>query len=276
MSNRNTRPVPLKTFVVDSFTAQPFQGNPAGVCLSPESIAETRMQNIASELNLSETAFVVNGTSPDQFWIRYFSPKMEIPLCGHATLAAAKVLAETNQLDRIRFTTGAQLELNVQVVGDRIEMKFPVYELQAATAPDALMNALGIQQTHYCGYNAENRILMLEIADARELAQLQPDFNALIQSHTSINGVLVTAVGDDEFDFHSRYFWPWSGTNEDPVTGGTHTFLAKYWSDRLGKKCLQSFQSSSRTGQMEVEISDRNELFIRGQAIIVLDGEIRV
>jgi PhzF family phenazine biosynthesis protein len=266
----------IKTFIVDSFTNEAFKGNPAGVCVAEEALAPALMQRIAAELNLSETAFLVHDIPNDRYLIRYFSPQMEIPLCGHATLASAKVLLETGDLNRILFRTGEPLELPVRKDGDWIEMKFPVYGLQETAAPEALLKALGIKTIQFCGFNQETKILILEIGRCDDLALLRPDFHALLRSHDSINGVLVTARADDGFDFHSRYFWPWSGTNEDPVTGGTHTFLAKYWSDKLGKRTMRSFQASERTGQMEVELVDDGTLLIRGSAVVVLEGKIRV
>lgn len=272
--NRNNIPG-IPTFIVDSFTDRPFKGNPAGVCLLDHAIAEDQMQAIAAELNLSETAFVLGGGHPERFSIRYFSPKMEIPLCGHATLASAKTLNDQLGLANIEFTTASDLQLPVKMFGDMIEMKFPVYDLDPAPANDQLLAALGIDSVLYSGFNRENRILMLEIADADQLRELQPDFVALQESENAINGVSVTAKANDEFDFHSRYFWPWSGSNEDPVTGGTHTFLGKYWSQRLGKTKLRSFQSSARTGQMDVELV-KNDLLIRGQAVIVFAGKLKL
>jgi predicted PhzF superfamily epimerase YddE/YHI9 len=125
-------------------------------------------------------------------------------------------------------------------------------------------------------YNEETNVLMLEIEDTGVLANLSPDFQALLASHDSINGVLVTAPSyGDDYDFHSRYFWPWSGTNEDPVTGGTHTFLAPYWASRLGKNSLRSFQSSKRSGFMQLDIHE-DKLLITSQAQIVLSGEMRI
>jgi PhzF family phenazine biosynthesis protein len=155
-------------------------------------------------------------------------------------------------------------------------MEFPIYETRPSDAPPALVAALGITAVKNAVYNEETRILLLEIADPQALAALDPDFSALYRSHNSINGVLVTAAsGKDGYDFHSRYFWPWSGTNEDPVTGGTHTFLAKYWSSRLGKAKMKSFQSSKRTGFMEVELID-GKLRIKGHAVIVLEGQLTI
>ena len=132
---------------------------------------------------------------------------------------------------------------------------------------------MGIKKILNSLYNAETNIILVEIEDSEELAGLQPDFQALIRSHERIDGVLVTARGNDaEFDFHYRYFWPWAGTNEDPVTGGVQTFLTKYWALKLGKNRLNAFQSSARTGSMMTELKGENVL-IYGEAVIVLEGE---
>jgi predicted PhzF superfamily epimerase YddE/YHI9 len=166
--------------------------------------------------------------------------------------------------------------LSAKELEGQIEMEFPVYETRPADAPQALLAALGVRAIKNSVYNEETRILLLEIADAEELAGLDPDFVALQRSHNSINGVLVTApASTDGYDFHSRYFWPWSGTNEDPVTGGTHTFLAKYWSSRLGKARMKSFQSSKRTGFMDVELV-ADKLRIRAPAVIVFEGRLAI
>lgn len=263
-------------YIVDSFTDQPFKGNPAGVHLSERPPEVDRMQSIANELNLSETAFVSPASPSDSYSIRYFSPIMEIPLCGHATLAASKVLFEKYELEEIEFHTGAGLKLLIRKIDGLIEMRFPVYELTKSDAPAAMLAALGVSRVNYAGYNEETKILMLEIASADELVAMKPNFSALLESHQSINGVSVTAKATDRFDFYSRFFWPWSGGEEDPVTGAAHTFLAKYWADKLGKPVLQSFQASQRTGVLEVEISPGNQLLIRGQAVIVLDGNLRI
>jgi predicted PhzF superfamily epimerase YddE/YHI9 len=152
-----------------------------------------------------------------------------------------------------------------------------VYDTQPAEAPPALLAALGIKAIRNAAYNKETRILLLEIASPQDLSALTPDFAALYRSHSSISGVLVTAAASDGegYDFHSRYFWPWSGSNEDPVTGGTHTFLTKYWSQRLGKTQMRSFQSSQRSGFMDVELVDGHVL-ISSQAIIVFEGQMTV
>lgn len=266
----------MQTYIVDSFTDRPYTGNPAGVCLPAEEIADRVMLQIAQELGLSETAFVVPIDGGDAYSIRFFSPVMEIPLCGHATLAAAKILFETLELQMVHFVNVEGLDLIARRAGGDIVLEFPVYETEAAEAPPALLKALTLDAVENVVFNKETNILLLEIQDTGNLAALTPDFAALYNSHDSINGVLVTAPSaGDGYDFHSRYFWPWSGTNEDPVTGGTHTFLAKYWAMRLGKSKMRSFQSSRRTGFMQVEVLG-DKLLITSQAQIILRGEISV
>jgi predicted PhzF superfamily epimerase YddE/YHI9 len=133
--------------------------------------------------------------------------------------------------------------------------------------------ALGISEIVNKRYSPKNKIILIEIKSAAELANLKPDFAALINSHTGINGVLVTAVSDNEtFDFHYRYFWPWAGTNEDPVTGGIQTFLTKYWAQKLNKTKLNAYQSSLRTGSMRTELAE-DKVFIFGEAVTVLEGQ---
>lgn len=263
----------MKTFIVDSFTDEAYKGNPAGVCVLEMPISEELMLKIAQELGLSETAFVSpNKNSETLLSIRYFSPKMEIPLCGHATLASAKVVFETTDSTKIEFINIQNLSLPIESVDGQILMRFPIYETTPSNAPSELLSALGLKEIVNSVYNDETKILLLEIESSEELAELSPDYESLYKSHTSINGVLVTAKSEGEFDFHSRYFWPWSGTNEDPVTGGTHTFLAKYWSVRLGKTKMKSFQSSRRSGFMGVELKN-GELLITGSAVVVFKGE---
>jgi PhzF family phenazine biosynthesis protein len=269
----------IKTFIVDSFTNQPFKGNPAGVCLLVNTLEDSEMLSIAQELGLSETAFIKKLDKENHYSIRFFSPKMEIPLCGHATLASSKVLLSIfDSLDEIFFTTHNGLELLcAKSENDEIKMRFPIYDTIAATCAPETSTALGISEIVNCTYNKENNILILEIEDCVELRNLNPNFEKLLQSNNSINGVVVTAASTKEnYDFESRYFWPWSGTNEDPVTGATHTFLAKYWSKKLGKTIMNSFQCSERGGFMEVALLDDKNMTIKSNAVIILEGHLIV
>lgn len=268
----------IETYIVDSFTDQPFKGNPAGVCILESELSDNIMQSIAKELGLSETVFVNNLTEQNKYPIRYFSPKMEIPLCGHATLAVSKVLFDKNKnLSNINFINIQKLDLNIQKIGEYIVMEFPIYETIPQDAPEELLKALGVEKIMNSAYNNETKILLLEVKDCNILRNLTPDFEKLKKSHNSINGVLITSPSDNvNYDYESRYFWPWSGTNEDPVTGGTQTFLAKYWGNRLNKTKMNSFQCSERTGFMELELISDKKMTIKSQAQIVFRGELRL
>lgn len=268
----------IETYIVDAFTDKPFKGNPAGVCILLSELDNSIMLAVAKELGFSETAFVRKYDNEEKYLIRYFSPKMEIALCGHATLASSKVIFERNKrTDKIWFVTGQHLDLKIHKEGDMIAMEFPLYDTAKAVAPEKLLNALGINEIVNAEHNLQTNILLIEIESSEQLRGLKPDFQALYRSHETINGVLVTAQSaDDDYDFESRYFWPWSGTNEDPVTGGTHTFLVRYWNRRLGKSRMKSFQCSERTGFMDVEIISNETFLIKSKAEIILEGKLRL
>lgn len=266
----------MHTFIVDSFTDQAFKGNPAGVCILSDDLSDHQMLHIAKELSLSETAFLKKEDAVVH--IRFFSPKMEIPLCGHATLASAKVLfANSAQTRKIHFKNKEGLDIVVHRDEDEIIMDFPVYDTRSVKVVKEMLHALGIKQMSNAAYNEEMNILLIEIADSYELKNLKPNYEKLVKSHDSINGVVVTAKSQKaDYDFESRYFWPWSGTNEDPVTGGTHTFLAIYWGERLDKKKMNSYQCSERGGFMTVEICSDSTMTIRSNAVIVLEGKLKL
>jgi len=262
----------VKTFIVDSFTTEKFKGNPAGVCILENDISADSMLSIAQELGLSETAYIKKLEGSSSFSIRYFSPKKEIPLCGHATLAAAKVLFKDSDCDEIHFTNIEDLELVVKRKNELITMEFPVYDTIPVAVPSIMLKALGISELINSVYSEKNKIILLEISDADFLQGLSPDFNALMNSYENINGVLITAPSKKkDYDYEYRYFWPWAGTNEDPVTGGVQTFLAKYWSMKLNKTKMRAFQSSSRTGYMTVELND-DKVLISSEAVITFVG----
>ncbi len=268
----------IETYIVDSFTNMPFKGNPAGVCILKQQLLEEQMQNIAIELGLSETAFILQLEKPTSYTIRYFSPVMEIPLCGHATLAASKVIFEKyTDVEKISFKNIDNLELPVQKFGNKIAMEFPIYTTVPQNVSIKLLEALGVKKIITSAYNKETNIILIEVESAEELQNLSPNFEKLKRAHHTINGVLVTAISTKKtYDFESRYFWPWSGTNEDPVTGATHTFLAKYWSARLHKTKLKSFQCSKRTGFMDIEIKNEKKLIIKSEAQIILKGTLTI
>lgn len=264
----------MKTYFVDSFTNEKFKGNPAAVCIVENIINEKEMQDIATEIGFSETAFI-KKLSDSSYNIRFFTPKMEIPLCGHATLASSKIIFDTTDLNNITFININNVELHIEKAGTKIKMQFPVYETEEIEVPKSMLNALGISDIENKRYSPNNKIILIEIKDAKVLADLRPDFVLLVKSFDGINGVLVTAQSDSiDFDFHYRYFWPWAGTNEDPVTGGVQTFLTKYWATILNKNKLNAYQSSTRTGTMNTELNN-DKVFIYGEAVTVFEGEFK-
>lgn len=264
----------MKTYFVDSFTNQKFKGNPAAVCITENDLDATTMQNIAMEIGFSETAFV-KKISGNTYSIKFFTPKKEIPLCGHATLASSKIIFDTTDLQTICFINCENVELKIQKADHKIVMQFPVYDTEEIRIPKPLQDALGVNEVLNTTFSPKNKIVLIEIADADVLARLQPDFSALVNSYEGINGVLVTAESNNtDFDFHYRYFWPWAGTNEDPVTGGVQTFLTKYWATKLNKIKLNAFQSSLRTGMMITEFL-QDKVLIYGEAVTVFEGEFK-
>ncbi|MGZ3888844.1 MAG: PhzF family phenazine biosynthesis protein [Flavisolibacter sp.] len=265
----------MKTYFVDAFTNQKFKGNPAAVCIMESELDHQAMQDIATEIGFSETAFIKNK-SGNNYEIRFFTPKQEIPLCGHATLAASKIIFDTTNLETITFLNCENVELKVGKSEGKIVMQFPVYDTEAIQIPKTVLVALGIERAVNTRWSPRNKIILIEMADTKALARLQPDFLALLHSYTGINGVLVTAQANDaEYDFHYRYFWPWAGTNEDPVTGGVQTFLTRYWAQKLHKNRLKAFQSSQRTGMMTTDLL-QDKVLIYGEAITLFEGQFKI
>lgn len=254
---------------VDAFTDQPFRGNPAAVCVLSEPADETWMQNVAREMNLSETAFLY--LEGDRYNLRWFTPAVEVALCGHATLASAHVLWERGHMAEdktARFNTKSGL-LTAQKHGRWIELDFPATLEALAAPPDGLADALGAA-VRYVGKNKFDYIVELESEDV--VRSLQPDFTSLRK--IPVRGVIVTSVSDStEYDFVSRFFAPASGVDEDPVTGSAHCCLGPYWSQRLGKSEFVAYQASARGGVVRVRVvGDRVKL--GGQAVTVLRGEL--
>jgi PhzF family phenazine biosynthesis protein len=259
----------LQIVVVDAFTSRPFAGNPAAVCVLPEEADAAWMQQVARELNLSETAFLrprANG-----FDLRWFTPGVEVDLCGHATLASAHVLWETGLLspaEPARFHTRSGLLTAVRQ-GDWIQLDFPATPDEAAEAPPGLAQALGAAAL-YVGRSRFD--YLVELNDEKTIRNLRPDFGLL--AAVKARGVIVTSRSSDpDFDFVSRFFAPAAGINEDPVTGSSHCCLTPFWSRRLGKESFLARQVSARGGVLKVRMmGDRVRL--SGQAVTVLRSEL--
>jgi PhzF family phenazine biosynthesis protein len=259
----------IPIFQVDAFAAAPFTGNPAAVCLLENEAKVGWMLSVAAEMNLSETAFIT--PHEDGFGLRWFTPATEVDLCGHATLASAHVLWETGRLaeaDTARFHTRSGL-LTAKRTGDWIELDFPATPAESIEPPPGLSDLLG-SVPKFVGRSRFD--LLLELTDAEELRDLNPDFVGL--SSLPIRGLIVTTKSDvPEFDFLSRFFAPAAGINEDPVTGSAHCALAPFWAKRLGKDEMTAFQASPRGGVVKVKLVGERVL-LRGQAVTVLRGEL--
>ncbi len=256
-------------YQIDSFTDRPFAGNPAGVCLLPEPAQTAWMQNVAREMNLSETAFLVRQM--DGFDLRWFTPAAEVRLCGHATLASAHMLWETGVLapgEQARFHTLSGLLTAVQRA-DWIEMDFPTRPPQPVQPLAGLAEALGAT-FQYIGRDADDYLIELESEAA--VRTLKPDITALAK--LPVRGTIVTARSTDtRFDFVSRFFAPAVGVSEDPVTGSAHCCLTPYWADKLGKTEMTAYQASARGGIVHVCLAGARVL-LSGQAITVLKCEL--
>ncbi len=254
---------------VDAFTDKPFKGNPAAVCVLPKPADETWMQNVATEMNLSETAFLYR--QEDGFNLRWFTPAAEVDLCGHATLGSARVLWEMGHLPpdaQARFHTRSGL-LTAQRNGDWIEMNFPAEPETEAPAPSNLAAALGVKLK----YVGKNRFDYLVEVDSEETVRaMQPNFSLL--ETITCRGVIVTSRANSPgYDFVSRFFAPGVGINEDPVTGSAHCCLGPFWASRLGKDSFTAYQASPRGGVVRVRL-DGERVLLGGQAVIVLRGEL--
>lgn len=254
----------LPYYEVAAFTSKPFGGNPAGVCLLESWLQDATLQSIAAENNLSETAFLVPRGG--DFDLRWFTPKVEVDLCGHATLAAAFVLfTETGfRVDTVRFHSQSGL-LEVSRAGQVLELDFPSRPPRPCALPDALARGLGRQPTTVL----KSRDIMVVFNSDSEVRALKPDFGVL--ATLDALGIIATAPGGD-CDFVSRFFAPGAGVPEDPVTGSSHCTLIPYWAERLGKTELFARQVSQRGGELlcrlvgqRVRIGGKAELYLRGQ-----------
>jgi PhzF family phenazine biosynthesis protein len=260
----------VKITQVDAFAARPFSGNPAAVCVLEQPVSDEWMQNVAREMNLSETAFLQRAE--DGYNLRWFTPTVEVKLCGHATVASAHVLWEDGHLrpdEQGRFHT-----LSGLLTADRedgwIKLDFPTKVATSADAPPGMLAALGVSDAKYVGKNVFD--YLVEVASDEMVRSLQPDFTQL--ATVKARGVIVTArSADQQFDFISRFFGPASGVPEDPVTGSAHCCLTPYWAERLGKTDMVGYQASARGGVVKVALRG-DRVWLYGQAVTVLRGDL--
>ena len=287
----------VETYVVDSFSGEPFAGNPAAVCLIrrgiSQRIGDVTMTKIAAEMNLSETAFVMedDGSSFEtgsEFGLRWFTPTVEVNLCGHATLATSAVLLHRlgNPRHELRFRTKSGV-LRAVRSGEEVTLDFPLNPCRhiehTSDIQPLITSAVGSTPIQDVQYSPSTKKLLLRFPDSftrADLENLQVDPQALKQipqREPEVKGVILTARGTGEYDFISRYFAPWVGIPEDPVTGAAHTVLASYWSQELGKRRLVARQCSARGGDVRVEVGEEaGRVHLSGLAYIVLEGKLKI
>jgi len=259
----------LDLYQVDAFAERPFGGNPAAVCLLPEPREPDWMQKVAAEMNLSETAFLV--PLPAGGWnLRWFTPAVEVELCGHATLASAHVLWESGRLppgEAARFHTLSGL-LTAERRDGLIELDFPARQAEAVEPPEGLAAALGVTPR----FTGKSRYdYLLEVASEEEVRTARPDYASLRK--LPVRGVIITAAAAAPYDFVSRFFAPGAGVDEDPVTGSAHCTLGPYWTARLGRSSFLAWQASARGGAVRVRV-EGDRVKLGGQAVTVLQGRL--
>ncbi|XP_041839192.1 phenazine biosynthesis-like domain-containing protein 1 [Melanotaenia boesemani] len=285
----------IPVFTLDAFTNLPFKGNPAAVCPLMHELDDDLYQKIAAEMNLSETAFITRINSSDtfttgsRFRLRWFTPTTEVNLCGHATLATAAVLFqyEKNKNPKLVFETRSG-DLAVTQRGNEYVLDFPLNpptQEDPNEFRDIIKAAVGNHPVQDVSLNSVTKKLLIRLCDSCDrsvLANLKVDPLALLKSETSgrVKGLIVTLKGSPDcqpgYDFYSRFFGPWSGIPEDPVTGSAHTVLGAYWSQKLGKKKMLAYQCSSRGGKLEIEVRDDGRINIAGEVNTFLQGVIRL
>ena len=259
----------LTVYHVDAFSEAVLGGNPAAVCILPEPHDDSWMQKLAQELNLSETAFLQKRG--DGYNLRWFTPLVEVDLCGHATLASAHILWEQGLLrvdEAARFHTRSGL-LKAEHRGEWIELDFPALPDRKISIPRGMVRALGFRP-RYLGRSRFDYVA--EVESETTVRRIRPNFTLL--SELPARGVIVTAKAKPPYDFVSRFFAPRAGVNEDPVTGSAHSVLGPFWKSRLGKSELLAYQASKRGGVLRIRVGDRR-VFIGGKAVTVFRAELQ-
>ena len=259
-------------YQVDAFTAEPFKGNPAGVCILDHEPDTVWMQNVAMEMNLSETAFVFPGQ--DCRRIRYFTPEAEVPLCGHATLSASHILYETNlvnDVEEISLLAKAGI-LKIRKSGSWITMNFPSYQINQRPVPVEFEKVVGVRPLEY--YKCDNGLTLALVSEEKIIRGLKPDFKAMKESE--FGDLAVTAQSSDKkYDFCLRFFAPALGIDEDPVTGSANCALVPFWHMKTGKNNFKSHQVSKREGILKVTLKG-NRVEISGRAKTIFKAELFV
>jgi PhzF family phenazine biosynthesis protein len=274
--------IEIPLYIVDAFTNKPFGGNPAAVCLLSRKYGDSVLQSVAAEMNLSETAFLLplDGKplrEAKTFSLRWFTPQVEVLLCGHATLASAAVLF--HDLDILAEEASFETKSGILIAKrdeDGIVLDFPVDRPVPVKPDSALVEAMGIADFKNVEYARRLKKLLVHVSDEDAVKNLTPNFELMksLSTREEVLGVIVTSHGRPPYDFVSRFFAPWIGINEDPVTGAAHTILAPYWSKILGKKAMLAYQASARGGKLSVRLRPNDRVDLVGNAVIVMKGRL--
>jgi len=257
--------------VVDAFTTVPFAGNPAAVCVLKKAESAEWMQSVAKEMNLSETAFLFSE-GENLYRLRWFTPKVEVKLCGHATLASAHVLWQEGQASAtpLHFETLSGRLTAEQKEEGWIALNFPSTSVTESACPPKLRQGLGVEPASVAKYDSG---FLVEVANKKVLLGIQPDFGLLVQSGCGRVIATCKAETGDRYDFFSRFFAPDAGINEDPVTGSAHCVLAPYWAKKLARTELHAFQCSERGGELRLSVQG-DRTILQGRAVSVLKGQL--
>lgn len=265
------------TYIIDTFTAAVFKGNPTGVCYSNINMDSETMLSVANELSFPVSAFInKSSTANNEYDIRYFTPTTEIPACGHATLAAAQVVLLEDKIANPTFHTSNKIIIKTLHDDGLIMMSYPKYALQDYTPPAEMLNSLGLTAYKTAGYCPELEAVFIELTNASALKSVRPDYAKLVASSSEAKEVVITSTSDSELhDYLLRSFCPWIGIDEDPVTGSVHSVLAGFWKERLGKDVFNVFQASARGGEVVVKAFD-DKVEIGGRTVTVLKGTLEL
>lgn len=284
----NENKIPI--FQVDAFTNESFKGNYAGVCPLSDILTDNQMQAIAAEMNLPETAFITQRDSENfqfgqNFNLRWFTPKNEIKMCGHATLASGHILfSHYKNIHHVIYFHTLSGILSVIQDNQKLSMDFPQNSPTEVNYSQLLSEIFGISSKMVINvsFDAMLGYLLVEIKNSDDLPIIKPDFNKMMElkEPEGITGIILTAEAGGKsqiypkYDFISRFFTPWYGINEDPVTGSSHTVLGPFWKTKLNKAQLKAFQCSQRGGSLELEVLDNDRIKINGYAVTVMEGTL--
>lgn len=261
----------MEFFIVNAFTQETFGGNPAAVCILQENKSDEWMQNVAKQMNLPITAFV--SKIEDEYYLRWFTPTIEIPICGHGTLATSHILWERRHIEKkqpIHFNTKSG-KLKSEMENGWIQLQFPSAPDKEIIAPNNLVEALG-RKPKYIGKNAMDYIVEVRSEDV--VRNIKPNINQI--SQLPVRGVIITSVSDsEELDFVSRFFSPAQGIIEDYVTGSAHCCLGPYWQRKLNKNEFMAYQASERGGLLKIRLSGKY-VFLSGKALTILEGNLAI